>query len=299
VKENIGFIGIGTMGKPMALNILKAGYPIMVYDINPKALEEVKEKGATVGKSAKEVASKTDFIITMLPNSQDVENAILEENGVLEGANSKSIVIDMSTIDPSVSRKIAKTLAGKNIKMLDAPVSGGQMGAQAGTLAIMVGGEESVFQKCSNLFQAMGKKIFYCGPNGNGEIVKIMNNMLAGVFMIASAEAVALGVKAGVNIKVLYDVINTSSGQSWILQHYAALKALKGDFEPGFMAELMHKDLGLAMNLAKEEKVPVLVGGLSYQIYSNILASGLGKKDSSAPFKWIEDLLNLKLRLPE
>ena len=297
MKEKIGFIGIGTMGKPMSLNLLKAGYQLIVYDINPEPLKELKEKGAVIGQSCKDVANQCDVTITILPNSGDVEKAILGEKGVLEGARSNSVVIDMSTIDPSVSRKVAQALAQKNTKMLDAPVSGGQFGAVAGTLAIMVGGDEDAFQKCLPIFQAMGKKIVHCGKIGNGEIVKIMNNLLAGINMIATAEALTLGVKAGVDLKVLYDVINSSSGQNWTMQNYCANKAFKGDFEPGFMSDLMYKDLGLAMNLAKEEGVPLFVGGLAHQTYSRIVASGLGKKDSSITIKTIEDLAGVKLRL--
>jgi len=297
MKEKIGFIGIGTMGKPMSLNLLKAGYQLIVYDIDPKPLGELKEKGAALGLSSKEVASKSDVIITILPKSKDVEKAILGENGVIEGAGSGSIVIDMSTIDPSVSRKISGALSEKNVGMLDAPVSGGQMGAIAGTLTIMVGGDETIFQKCLPIFQAMGKKIVHCGPNGNGEIVKIINNLLGGVSMVLTAEALTLGVKAGVNLKILFDVINASSGQNWVMQNYCPAKAFKGDFEPGFMAELMYKDLGLAMNLAREEGVPLLLGGLGHQMYSNIVASGLGKKDQTISVKVLEDLMNVKLRL--
>ena len=297
MKEKIGFIGIGTMGKPMSINLLKAGYPLMAFDVNPKPLEELKEQGATIGQSGKEVAGQSDVIITMLPNSGDVEKAILGEKGVIEGARSNSIVIDMSTIDPSVSRKIAQVLSPKGLKMLDAPVSGGQMGAIAATLAIMVGGDEGISQKCLPIFQTMGKKIIFCGPIGSGEIVKIMNNLLAGINMIATAEALTLGVKAGVSLKTLYDAINASSGQNWAMQNYCAAKAFKGDFEPGFMAALMYKDLGLAMNLAKEEGIPLLIGGLSHQLYSNIVASGLGQKDSSIPVKMLEELAKVKLRL--
>jgi 3-hydroxyisobutyrate dehydrogenase len=297
MKEKIGFIGTGAMGKPMALNLLKAGYPVLAYDITPKPLEELKGKGAAIGKSCKDVASQSDVIITMLPNSGDVEKAILGGNGVLEGAKSNSIVIDMSTIDPSVSRKVAQALSQKNIKMLDAPVSGGQMGAVAGNLAIMVGGDEDIFQKCLPIFQAMGKKIFHCGKNGSGGIVKIMNNLLAAITGLAAAEALTLGVKAGVNLKVLCDAINASSGQNWGMQNYFPMKAFKGDFEPGFAAALMYKDIGLAMNLAKEEGVPLLIGGLGHQIYSKVVASGLGQKDTSITIKILEDLANVKLRL--
>lgn len=296
MKEKIGFIGVGTMGKPMALNLIKAGYRLIAYDINPKPLEELKDKGVSIGQSSKDVANQSDIIITMLPNSDDVEKAILGGKGVIEGAKSNSIVIDMSTIDPSVSRKIAKVLLEKNIKVLDAPVSGAQMGAEAGTLTIMVGGDEDIFHKCSDIFKAMGKNIFYCGSNGSGGIVKIVNNLMAATIATVSTEALALGVKAGVNLKTLYDVISASSGQSWVMQVQFAAKAFKGDFEPGFMAQLARKDLGLAMNLAKEEGVPLLLGGLTYQISSQVVASGLGKKDASIQVKMIEDLLNIKLR---
>jgi 3-hydroxyisobutyrate dehydrogenase len=296
MKEKIGFIGLGTMGKPMGFNLMKAGYELMVYDINPKPVKEFQEKGAAVGQSIREVAGKSDVVITMLPNSGDVETVVLKEGGVMEGLRSHSIVIDMSTIDPSVSRKIAKVLREREIHMLDAPVSGGQMGAEAGTLAIMVGGEEEVFKRCLSILKAIGKNVYYCGASGNGEIVKIVNNLMAGIFRLASAEALALGVKAGVPLKVLYDVINESSGQSRSMQVYSASKPFKGDYEPGFAAELMHKDLGLALNLGKEERVPLPIGALSQQIFTHLLSSGLGKKDTGVIFKVMEDLLNIKIR---
>ena len=295
MKERIGFIGVGVMGKPMAINLMKAEYPLTVFDLNPNPLKELQAKGAAIGKSSKEVASQAQVVITMLPNSGDVEKVILKENGVVEGLKSNSIVVDMSTIDPSVSKSIAKTLAGKGMKMLDAPVSGGQKGAEDATLSIMVGGDKDVFERCSPIFKAMGQNIFYCGPNGNGEIVKIVNNMISATNRAVSAEGLALGVKAGADFKVLVDVISTSTGQSRSLVSSSA-KAFKGDYEPGFAAALMHKDLGLAMNLAKEEKVPVPLGAISQQIYNHLLASGLGKKDTGIVFKVYEDLLKVKLR---
>ena len=160
MKEVIGFIGIGMMGKPMSLNLIKAGYPLMVYDINPKPLEELKGKGASIGTSCKEVASQADITITMLPKSEDVEQAILGENGVIKGIQGSSTVIDMSTIDPHYSRRIAQALSVTGAKMLDAPVSGGPMGAESGTLSSMVGGEKEVYEICLNIFNAMGKKIY-------------------------------------------------------------------------------------------------------------------------------------------
>ena len=295
-KETIGFIGIGTMGKPMSLNLIKAGYPLIAYDINTKPLEELKEMGAGVGRSSKDVAGQSEVVITMLPNSEDVEKAILGEDGVMGGIKGESIVIDMSTIDPSASRRISQTLLTKKIRMLDAPVSGGPPGAEAGTLSIMVGGDEEIFHKCEGIFKAMGKNIFHCGPNGNGVIVKCVNNLLAGTMAVINAEALAMGVKAGVDFKVLFDIISVSTGRSVFLNHAAPDKAFKGDYEPGFKVDLMYKDLGLAVTLAREQGVPLPVGALSHQIFSQLKASGLGSKDWTITVKQYEDLLGIKLK---
>jgi len=288
---------VGTMGKPMALNLLKAGYAVTAYDVNPQPLKELKEKGATIGESIAEVASQTEVIITMLPNSADVETVILGDGGVIGAVKSGSIVVDMSTIDPSTSKKVAAALSEKGITMLDAPVSGGQWGAEQATLAIMVGGDEGAFKECSDIFNTMGKNITYCGANGSGEIVKIVNNLLAAVNFVTTAEALALGVKAGVKMEVLFNAINNSSGQNWAMQNYCPNKAFKGDFEPGFSVALHHKDVGLYMNLAKDEGAPVFVGSLIHQIYSQYMAAGLGGKDTTVGVKVVEDLLGVQLRL--
>jgi len=295
-KKTIGFVGVGTMGKPMSLTLMRAGYPLIAYDINPKPLEELKEKGAAIGHSIKEVAGQSNIIITMLPNPEVVEKVMLGENGVIEGVRSNAIIIDMSTIDPSVSRRIAQVFLSKSIKMLDAPVSGAQWGAEAGTLTIMVGGDEAVFHECLNIFQAMGKNIFYCGPNGNGGVVKVINNLLSGIQTIASAEVLSVGVKAGVDLKVLADVIGVSSGRNDFITFFGPAKAFKGDFEPGFKLELMAKDLGIAMTLAKEQGVPLFMGALAHQLYLYMRSIGLGGKDVSIVTKVYEDLTNIKLR---
>lgn len=295
--KTIGFIGIGTMGKPMSLNLIKAGYPLIAYDLNPKPLEELKAKGAAIGQSIKKVAAQSDIIITMLPKSEDVEEVMLGEQGVIGGVkNSSIILIDMSTIDASVSRNIAQVFLAKNIKMLDAPVSGGYLRAEAGTLSIMVGGDEKIYQECLDIFKAMGKNIFYCGPNGNGEVVKIVNNLLGAIQAAASAEVLSLGVKAGVDFKVLTDVISASSGTNDFIKFAGPAKAFKGDFEPGFTVDLMYKDLGLAMTLSREQGVPVLMGALTHQMYLYMKSSGLEKKDFSIVTKMFEDLSHVKLR---
>jgi 2-hydroxymethylglutarate dehydrogenase len=296
-KNTVGFIGIGTMGKPMSLNLIKAGYPLIAYDINPKPLEELKEKGARVAQSIKEAASLSDVVITMLPTSEDVEKVILEAKGVLDGVKPGTILIDMSTIDAGVSRKVAQVCLSKGIKMLDAPVSGGQLRAIKGTLSIMVGGDEGVYQQCQDLLKAMGQNIFYCGRNGNGSVTKIANNLLGAIQAVATAEVLSMGIKAGVDMKTLTDVISASSGTNDFIRFAGPAKAFKGDFEPGFTVDLMYKDIGLAMNLSKEQGVPLLMGTLTHQMYLLMKSSGLGQKDFSIVTKMFEDLMKIKLRL--
>ena len=296
-KRTIGFIGIGAMGKPMSLNVLKAGYPVVAYDINPKPLEELKEQGAAIARSIREAAGQGDVIITMVPNSRDVEEVILGENGALEGARKGAVIIDMSTIDPSVSRRISQACLSKGIRMLDAPVSGGQPRAAAGTLAIMVGGEKEVFDECKEVLEAMGKNIFYCGPSGNGEVTKIVNNLLGAIQAMASAETLSLGIRAGVDMKTLTDVISVSSGTNDFIRFAGPAKAFKGDFEPGFTVDLMSKDVGLAMNLGREQGAPLLMGSLAHQMYLYMKSAGHGKKDFSVITKMFEDLMHVKLRL--
>jgi 3-hydroxyisobutyrate dehydrogenase len=295
-QEVVGFIGTGHMGKPMALNLIRAGYSLMAFDLNPKPLEELKSNGATVGRSVIEVSSQSDVMITMLPKSKEVEEVMLGEQGVIAGARRGSIVIDMSTIDASVSRKIAKVLSTKNVKMLDAPVSGGYLRAEAGTLSIMVGGEEKVYQQCLDIFKVLGKNIFYCGPNGNGAVVKIVNNLLGAIQAVASAEALSMGVKAGVDFKVLTDVIGASSGTNDFIRFAGPAKAFKGDYEPGFTVDLMHKDLGLAITLASEQGMPLLMGTLTHQMYLYLKSLGLEKKDFSIITKLFEDSMKVSLK---
>lgn len=297
MKQRVGFIGVGTMGKPMATNLLKNGYPVIVYDINPKPVEELTGKGAETARSSKEIAQSSEVVITMLPKSEHVEAVILGPDGVLEGTHRGALVIDMSTIGPASTRKIAQALAEKGVEMLDAPVTGGDTGAQAATLTIMVGGKEDVYRESLDILKTMGKNIFYCGHSGNGEIVKLVNNFFGGVHAISTAEALSLGVKAGVDFKVLCDVIGEGTGATGFMKYHCPNKAFKGDYEPGFMTELMQKDLGLVVNLGQETGVPLLMGGLAFQMFTLATASGLGKRDFSVVVKMFEDMLKVKLKL--
>jgi len=295
--EKIGFIGLGVMGKPMAMNLLKAGYSLCVHDVVLGPVKEVVAAGATEGKSAKDVGEKAELVITVLPTSVEVKEVYLGDKGVLAGLKEGGLIIDMSTIEPMVSQHIAGIAGKKQIEMLDAPVSGGQAGAMAGTLSIMVGGKEGIFKETKKIFEAMGQNIFYCGPIGSGEVVKIANNLVLAINMQAACEGMILGVKAGVKPQVLLDVMTKSSAQNWALSTYMPNKAFKGDFEPGFMVDLMYKDLGLAQNLSGAYNVPILLGAQCHQVFEQARARGIGKKDFSAILTLLEELTGVKARL--
>ena len=296
MKKQIGFIGVGVMGKPMAKNLLKAGYSLHVYDIVKEPVKELVGAGAQAAQSAKEVGEKAEIVITIVPTSKEVQEVYLKADGVLAGIKAGSIIIDMSTIDPIVSQEVAAAAQKKNVEMLDAPVSGGQGGAIEGTLTIMVGGKEEIFKQCQDIFRAMGKNIYYCGPIGSGEISKIVNNMVLAICMQATCEGMILGTKAGVQPKTLYEIMSKSSAQNWALNTYMPKKAFKGDFEPGFMVDLMYKDLGLAQNLASAYKVPILFGAEVRQVFEMARVAGKGRKDFSAILTTLEEIVGLKAR---
>jgi len=296
MKKQIGFIGLGVMGKPMAKNLMKAGYSLCVYDIVQEPVKELVASGAKAARSAKEVGEKSEIVITIVPSSKEVKEVYLNEDGVLAGIKTGSIIIDMSTIDPIVSQEVAAAAQKKNVEMLDGPVSGGQGGAIEGTLTIMVGGKEEIFKQCKDILAAMGKNIFYCGPVGSGEISKIVNNMVLAICMQATCEGMILGAKAGVQPKTLFEIISKSSGQNWALNTYMPKKAFKGDFEPGFMVDLMYKDLGLAQNLASAYKVPILFGAEVRQIFEMARVAGKGRKDFSAILTTLEEIVGVKAR---
>jgi 3-hydroxyisobutyrate dehydrogenase len=296
MKKQIGFIGVGVMGKPMAKNLLKAGYSLHVYDIVQEPVKELVGAGAQAARSAKEVGEKSEIVITIVPTSREVQEVYLQADGVLAGIKAGSIIIDMSTIDPIVSQEVAAAAQKKKVEMLDAPVSGGQGGAIEATLTIMVGGKEEIFKQCQDIFRAMGKNIYYCGPIGSGEISKIVNNMVLAICMQATCEGMILGTKAGVQPKTLYEIMSKSSAQNWALNTYMPKKAFKGDFEPGFMVDLMYKDLGLAQNLASAYKVPILFGAEVRQVFEMARVAGKGRKDFSAILTTLEEIVGLKAR---
>ncbi len=296
----IGFIGIGVMGRPMTLNLLKAGYNVTIFARHPEKpeVQEVLQAGARLAPSARAVAIASDVVITMVPNSEQVEEVVAGPQGILEGARKGLIIIDMSTIAPAMSRKLAELAASRGIHFLDAPVSGGSQGAVNGTLTIMVGGEREIFEQVQPVLEAMGKKenIFYVGPHGAGEVVKIVNNILSGTIAASIAEAFVLGVKAGADVDTMARIIEVSSGASWQLSNQFPLRAFNGSFQPGFMTDLLHKDLGLALDLAAENRVPVAMTALSRQMYEMARAKGFGREDYTSLMKVLEELANVEVR---
>ncbi len=294
----IGFIGIGVMGRPMTLNLLKAEHHVTIYARHPEKpeVQEALNAGAKLAPSPRAVAMASDVVITMLPNSPQVEEVVTGPHGILEGARKGLIIVDMSTIAPSMSRKLAQTVSAHGVHLLDAPVSGGSQGAINGTLTIMVGGEKEIFEQARPVLEAMGKNIFHVGPNGAGEIVKIVNNILCGAIAAAIAESFVLGVKAGADVDTMAKIISVSSGASWQLANQFPLRAFNGSFQPGFMTDLLYKDLGLALDLATENGTPTPLTALTRQMYEMARAAGYGREDYTSLLKVLEEMAGVEVR---
>jgi len=290
----VGFVGTGTMGQPRVANLLKKSFAVIAYDVVPAALEAAVTLGATRGGSPAEVARQCDLVVTMLPSSGHAETAYLGAGGIAEGAAKGRLCVDMSTIDPNTSRRLAATLAERGIRFLDAPVSGGVPGATEATLAIMVGGEARDLDEARPALAAMGANIIHVGPVGAGEVAKICNNLIAGVAMIAVSEAFRIAEGFGVDPRVLTDVISKSSGATWAMQHghpvpgMVAKSAANRDYAPGFMTDLMAKDLGLAVEAARALRVPVFVAPAAQQLLRLASSHGYGRKDFSAVYAFLK-----------
>jgi 2-hydroxy-3-oxopropionate reductase len=293
--ETIGFIGLGLMGKPMAKNLVKAGYPVIVHSRSRGPVKELEDFGAQSAQGSAEVALQSDVVITMLPDSPDVELVVLGAGGVLEGARKGSVIIDMSTISPSVSMNIAQQAAKKGVEALDAPVSGGDIGAKEGTLTIMVGGKKEVFDRCLPIFEVLGGKMVHMGPNGAGQSVKLVNQVIIGIFLSAVSEGLVLGAKAGLDPQKILEVVGSGVCRSAVLE-LKGPTILDGDFKPGFFVKLHQKDLGLALQAAKELCVPLPVTGLIHEMFNALKARGREKDDNSALITLYEDLAGVEVR---
>jgi 3-hydroxyisobutyrate dehydrogenase len=287
----IGFIGLGHMGNPMCRNLLKAGHSIKAFDMVPALIEQVVSHGAVHAGSVGECVKDVEAIITMLPSSPHVRNVYSFEAGVLASAKAGTLLIDCSTIDPMVAREVAFDAAAKGLPMIDAPVSGGVGGAEAGTLTFMVGGDTKNFDAAKPILQGMGKNIVQCGGSGNGQVAKICNNMMLAIEMIATSEGMSLAAKLGMDPRIFAGIVNTSSGRCWssdtynpypgVLENVPASRGYSG----GFGADLMLKDLTLVTDAAKFAKHPVVLGAAAQQLYQMHSANGNGGLDFSSIIK--------------
>jgi 3-hydroxyisobutyrate dehydrogenase len=290
----VGFIGLGNMGGPMALNLVKHGFSLVVHDIDPAKADIWRTRGATVADSAEGVAAKVERTICMVETTGQAEAVIAGERGIIRSAKSGHIVACMSTIDPIVARRLAEQLATRGVAMIDAPVSGGTERAASGELSIIVGGSAKTVAACQDLFGAMGAKVFHVGALGQGLAMKLVNNMLVQVNTVAVAEALVLGVKAGLDPKVIYDVVRASTGNSFAFETRAP-RILKRDFTPGGTVDISFKDQELETAFAKQLGVPLLLANVSQQVYQMARAAGFNKEDGSAIVKVLERLAGVKV----
>jgi 3-hydroxyisobutyrate dehydrogenase len=290
----IGFIGTGTMGQPMLANLVKKGFDVTAFDIVPAALDAATRLGAARAASIREAAADCDLVITILPSSGNVEAAYLGAGGIIEAAVAGRLCVDMSTIDPGTSQRVAARLKERGIRFLDAPVSGGVGGATAGTLAIMVGGDAGDLEEARPALAAMGSNIIHVGPVGAGEVAKLCNNLISGTALIAVAEAFRIGEAFGVDPQILTNVIAKSSGATWVMEHMHPVPGIvesaasSRQYAPGFMTDLMAKDLGLAVGAAREKRVPAVVAAAAHQLYRIASAHGLGRKDFSSVYQFLK-----------
>ena len=290
--KEVGFIGLGIMGKPMARNLMKAGYALTVYDVVATSVEELATDGAKPASSCKEVAQKAALVITMVPDSADSEAAILGPNGVLEGSSSGSTVIDMSSIAPGTSQKIAPVCEAQNVDFLDAPVSGGEPKAIDGTLAIMVGGKQKVFDRYADLLGIMGDSVVLCGDYGAGNTTKLANQIIVAANIEGLAEALVLVKKAGLDPNVVFEAIKGGLAGSTVMNAKAPMM-IAGDFKPGFRIRLHQKDLHNALLTGKELGVPLPVTSLVQQMLGALMNDGKGDADHSAIANFIEDMAHV------
>lgn len=293
--KTIGFIGLGIMGKPMAKNLLKAGYKLVVYDINTEPVKELVASGAKEGKSSQDVAAQCEMIITMLPNSPEVKDAVLGKQGVIDGAKAGTIVVDMSSISPIASKEISGNLQKKGIAMLDAPVSGGEPKAIEGTLAIMVGGPQETFDQVKDILAAMGSSVKLVGDIGSGNITKLANQIIVALNIAAMSEAMILATKAGVDPEKVYQAIRGGLAGSTVLDAKMPM-VLDGNFKPGFRIELHVKDLMNVMETAKELGAPAQLTGRVLEMMQALKAEGKGKNDHGGLIQYYEKTANVEVR---
>jgi 3-hydroxyisobutyrate dehydrogenase len=291
----VGFIGLGNMGRPMALNLVARGFALVVHDIDPIKVKPLRERDARVVDTPAQVASATERTIVMVETTAQAESVIAGERGIIETAGRGHVVVCMSTIDPFALRRLAERLAPRGVAMLDAPVSGGTERATSGELSIIAGGDARTFEACRDLFAAMGTRVFHVGGLGQGLAMKLVNNMLIQVNRVAVAEALVMGVKAGLDPRTIYDVVRVSTGTSYAFET-GVPKILARDFAPGGTVDITYKDQELETAFAKQLGVPLLLANLTQQLYQMARAAGLNKEDGLAIVKVLERLAGVQVK---
>ncbi|MHB1295669.1 MAG: 2-hydroxy-3-oxopropionate reductase [Anaerolineae bacterium] len=296
-KKTIGFIGLGIMGAPMAGHLMDAGHAIVCYDVMPAAIERLAAKGAKGAASPQEVAGQVDVVISMVPDSPDVERVYMGEDGVLKSAKPGTLLIDMSSISPVTAIKVAEAAKAKGCPMLDAPVSGGEVGAQQAKLSIMVGGDAAVFEQAVPIFELLGKPT-HCGASGAGQTVKACNQIQVAMNFIGMAEALVLGTKAGVDPEIIIKVLSGGYAQTRVMD-VRGPRVIKGDFAPGFKSRFHYKDLNIIRETAKAYGASLPASALAHELFTAMMANGWGELDHSAVVKVIELMSNTKLPVKE
>ncbi len=291
----LGFVGVGNMGNPMAMNLVKAGHSLQVFDIRKEAATNLIDAGAVWAHSPKEAATGVEATFLSLPMPADVERVVLSEDGVLAATKSGGVIFDMSTNSPTVVRSLCDKAKAKGVAFLDAPVSGGVRGARNATLAIMVGGEKAIFDKYEPVLKAMGANVIHCGAIGAGNVVKLVNNMLAFIHMMGAAEAIVLGTKAGVDPNVIWQAVKASSGDSFVWES-GTRAILRDKLAPTFTIDLASKDIGLAVELGKDFAVPLKMGSAAQELIKHYQANGYAKEDVLATVKELEKIAGVTVR---
>jgi len=286
----IGFIGVGAMGKPMAKNLINTGYEVSVYDLRPEQVQELASLGAIPCETNLEVSASVDIVFTSLPNAAIVETVMNGPGGIFKACKKGTIIIDMSSVSPSSTQKMAAIAEKMGLEYVDAPVSGGTKGAESGNLTIMVGARPNIFEKIKPVLNVIGKNIYHVGETGLGNAIKIINNLLLGGNMAVLAEALILGVKCGLEPEVMKEIISVSSGGSYVLNAKMENFIIKDNFQGGFSMDLQYKDLGLALEAGRETNMPLPLTSAAAQIFESGRALGLGREDMSSVIKVWENI---------
>lgn len=301
MQKRIGFLGLGAMGKPMATRLIQAGYEVTICaHRNRIVVDELVQQGARLAENPASVADQSDVVITMLPDSPDVEEVCFGPGGIVSGKASERelVIIDMSTISPLATRALATRLQEAGIVLLDAPVSGGVWRAVSGELTIMVGGEVEQVEQQRDIFNVLGTHVVHVGPVGHGEMMKVTNNMIVGMLLPALSEALTLAVKAGMRLDTVREVLASASGNNYVLEHWLPKKLFREDYEAGFTGfalELMRKDIGLALEVGRELDVPLPEAGLAYQLFTQARGLGYGRQDMTAISKLYQQAANVNI----